>query len=151
MLTGLFFQIDVCLSVQHSARRSLTPARPWCRHDVAARGLLKLGIFVPGSVKGSEDDVVKAIIASGLTTALYPHGVGTSACFYPALQRQLIVLRSGHLLGLDVHDVGGLPEGKSKDPLLRYLRLRVPLEEGFVVTVEPGCARSLLPSSQVSR
>ena len=46
------------------------------RHDVAARGLLKLGIFVPGSVKGSEDDVVAAIIASGLTTAFYPHGVG---------------------------------------------------------------------------
>jgi len=37
-----------------------------------------------------------------------------------------------------VHDVGGLPEGKSTNPLLRYLRLRVPLEEGFVVTVEPG-------------
>ena len=40
---------------------------------------------------------------------------------------------------MDTHDVGGLPEGKSTDPLLRYLRLRVPLEEGFVVTVEPGC------------
>ncbi|KAK4705387.1 Xaa-Pro dipeptidase, partial [Phenoliferia sp. Uapishka_3] len=88
-------------------------------HNVATRGLLKLGIFVPGSVKGSEDEIIAAIIASGLSTAFYPHGVG-------------------HLLGLDVHDVGGLPEGKSKDPLLRYLRLRVPLEAGFVITVEPG-------------
>lgn len=37
-----------------------------------------------------------------------------------------------------MHDVGGLPHGKSTDPLLKYLRLLVPLEEGFVVTVEPG-------------
>lgn len=88
-------------------------------HDVLIRRLLALGLFIPGDVKGSGDEVVKAILASGLSSALYPHGVG-------------------HLLGLDVHDVGGLPEGKSKDPLLRYLRLRVPLEEGFVVTVEPG-------------
>lgn len=34
--------------------------------------------------------------------------------------------------------MGGLPNGKSQDPLLKYLRLRVPLEAGFVVTVEPG-------------
>lgn len=38
-----------------------------------------------------------------------------------------------------MHDVGGLPEGRSSEPVLKYLRLRVPLEEGFVVTVEPGC------------
>jgi len=55
------------------------------------------------------------------------------------VSRLIRILRTGHLLGLDTHDVGGLPEGKSTDPLLRYLRLRVPLEEGFVVTVEPGC------------
>lgn len=29
---------------------------------------------------------------------------------------------------IESHDVGGLPEGKSTNPLLRYLRLRVPLE-----------------------
>lgn len=48
-----------------------------------ARGMLKLGIFVAGPVEGSEDEVVAAIVKSGLTTAFYPHGVG-------------------HLLGLDV-------------------------------------------------
>ena len=88
-------------------------------HDVLIRRLLKLGLFVAGGVQGDEDAVVKAILESGVSAALYPHGVG-------------------HLLGLDVHDVGGLPEGKSTNPLLRYLRLRVLLEEGFVVTVEPG-------------
>ena len=59
------------------------------------------------------------------------------ADFPPAHTRPHAI--AGHLLGLDVHDVGGLPEGRSSEPLLKYLRLRVPLEEGFVVTVEPGC------------
>ncbi|GAA6057129.1 hypothetical protein JCM3770_004836, partial [Rhodotorula araucariae] len=87
-------------------------------HDVLARGFLRLGIF---KVEGaSEEEAVRKLLDEGLTSAFYPHGVG-------------------HLLGLDVHDVGGLPEGRSSDPLLKYLRLRVPLEEGFVVTVEPGC------------
>lgn len=86
-------------------------------HRIVAEGFLTLGIFKGGSQE--------EIVQSGLTTAFYPHGVG-------------------HLLGLDVHDVGGLPEGKSKDPLCKYLRLRVPLEIGFVVTVEPGYVTFLL-------
>jgi Xaa-Pro dipeptidase len=81
---------------------------------------LKLGIFQRKNDSASDDDNVKALVQSGLTSAFYPHGVG-------------------HLLGLDVHDAGGLPNGKSNDPLLKYLRLiGVPLEPGFVVTVEPG-------------
>ncbi|KAL8290036.1 hypothetical protein RQP46_002975 [Phenoliferia psychrophenolica] len=115
---------ELVLKMQEAAFKIIKAGTNWedvqrLMHDVAARGLLALGVFVPGPVQGSEDDVVKAIIASGLTTAFYPHGVG-------------------HLLGLDVHDAGGLPEGKSTDPLLRFLRLRVPLEADFVVTVEPG-------------
>ncbi|CEQ43014.1 SPOSA6832_04896 [Sporobolomyces salmonicolor] len=82
------------------------------RHDVLIRGFLKLGLFTAGSLGASvsQDEVVEKIKASGLSSAFYPHGV-----------------------------VGGLPNGRSSDPLLKYLRLRVPLEEGFVVTVEPGC------------
>jgi Xaa-Pro dipeptidase len=47
----------------------------------------------------------------------------------------------GHLIGLDVHDVGGYPEGveRIKEPAIRYLRMRRKLEKGMVVTVEPGC------------
>lgn len=46
----------------------------------------------------------------------------------------------GHLIGLDVHDVGGYPDGveRIKEPSIKYLRLRRKLEAGFVVTVEPG-------------
>lgn len=111
-------------SPSQAAFEIIKPGCDWERvqllmHDVLIRRLLSLGLFLPGDVNGSENEVVKAILESGLSTAFYPHGVG-------------------HLLGLDVHDVGGLPEGKSTNSLLRYLRLRVPLEEGFVVTVEPG-------------
>ncbi|KAF9294807.1 hypothetical protein BGZ74_011086 [Mortierella antarctica] len=46
----------------------------------------------------------------------------------------------GHMMGLDVHDVGGYPAEveRLQEPGIRYLRMRRPLEVGFVVTVEPG-------------
>jgi Xaa-Pro dipeptidase len=61
---------------------------------------------------------------AGVTRTFLPHGIG-------------------HLLGLEVHDVGGhlasaaggLIERPKEDP---YLRLTRVLEDGFVVTMEPG-------------
>ncbi|TEB18964.1 hypothetical protein C9890_0289 [Perkinsus sp. BL_2016] len=47
----------------------------------------------------------------------------------------------GHMLGLNVHDVGGYLPGDRKNPddiSVRGLRLSRPLLEGFVLTVEPG-------------
>lgn len=63
-------------------------------------------------------------VATGVTSVFLPHGIG-------------------HLLGLEVHDVGGFmssPEGAdiprpAGHPFLRLTRV---LQEGFVVTVEPG-------------
>jgi len=73
-----------------------------------------------GIVKMSEE----AMVEEGVTKPFFPHGIG-------------------HLLGLQVHDVGGFmasqdggvadkPEGH------RYLRLTRPLQAGMVVTIEPG-------------
>ncbi|BGP07054.1 hypothetical protein JCM10049v2_002884 [Rhodotorula toruloides] len=117
---------ETVLAMQEEAFKLIKPGADWeaiqrLMHDVLARRLLRIGIFKAGPLgNASEDEVVAKLISEGLTSAFYPHGVG-------------------HLLGIDVHDVGGLPQGKSTEPLLKYLRLRVPLEEGFVVTVEPGC------------
>lgn len=63
-------------------------------------------------------------IDRGLTSVFYPHGIG-------------------HLLGLQVHDVGGRQRSAAGGEIERpynhpFLRLTRKLEEGFVVTVEPG-------------
>ncbi|HEY5622282.1 MAG TPA: M24 family metallopeptidase, partial [Gammaproteobacteria bacterium] len=64
------------------------------------------------------------IYASGVTTTFLPHGLG-------------------HLLGLQVHDVGGRlagPDGSEHPPSEKHPRLRLtrPLENSIVVTIEPG-------------
>jgi len=61
---------------------------------------------------------------SGVSSVFLPHGIG-------------------HLLGLQVHDVGGLLQSPQGDEIPRppghpYLRLTRVLEPGFVVTMEPG-------------
>jgi Xaa-Pro dipeptidase len=64
------------------------------------------------------------LVASGVTSAFMPHGIG-------------------HLLGVQVHDVGGFMEteaGGTIDPPSGhpYLRLTRVLEEDMVLTIEPG-------------
>ncbi len=73
-----------------------------------------------GVIKVSADEAID----HALTTVFYPHGIG-------------------HLLGLQVHDVGGTqasPDGKQIERPYNhpFLRLTRKLEDGFVVTVEPG-------------
>lgn len=81
-------------------------------HKVAIRGLMKLGVLVDGS----EDEIYE----SGASTAFFPHGLG-------------------HALGLETHDVTvATTAAHVQDRKLEYLRLKNNLEEGMVVTVEPG-------------
>ena len=66
----------------------------------------------------------EAAVASGVSSVFFPHGLG-------------------HPIGLQVHDVGGLlqsPEGGeiARPPGHPFLRLTRRLEEGYVVTMEPG-------------
>ncbi|HEY1491190.1 MAG TPA: Xaa-Pro dipeptidase [Steroidobacteraceae bacterium] len=63
-------------------------------------------------------------VATGVTRVFLPHGIG-------------------HLLGIEVHDVGGFMRSPEGGDVPRpeghpYLRLTRVLEEGFVVTMEPG-------------
>ena len=65
-----------------------------------------------------------SLLATGVTSAFFPHGLG-------------------HLLGVQVHDVGGFMENESGtiiDPPSGhpFLRLTRVLEENMVITIEPG-------------
>lgn len=78
-------------------------------------------------------------IAAGLAQLGYLHGgadelveTGASAIFFPH--------GLGHLVGLGVRDASGYLSGRQRSdhPTLRYLRCDLPLEPGFVTTIEPG-------------
>lgn len=65
-----------------------------------------------------------ALLATGVTSAFFPHGLG-------------------HLLGVQVHDVGGFMENESGNTIdppsgHPFLRLTRVLEEDMVLTIEPG-------------
>ncbi|MGA7539765.1 MAG: Xaa-Pro dipeptidase, partial [Steroidobacteraceae bacterium] len=84
-------------------------------------------------------------VAAGITRIFFPHGLG-------------------HLLGLQVHDVGGFMRSPDGGDIPRpeghpYLRLTRVLEQGFIVTMEPGLyfipqlleeARSAARSSRIN-
>ena len=77
-----------------------------------ARGLVDLGLL-RGDAEGLVERDAQALF--------FPHGLG-------------------HMLGLATHDAGGCLEGRapSDRPTLRYLRADLPLQPGYVVTIEPG-------------
>ncbi|KAG8891623.1 hypothetical protein FRB99_003444 [Tulasnella sp. 403] len=118
---------SLVLKMQNDAIASLKPGIHWdtvhrqC-HVTLVKRFIELGIF-----KGTEEEVLK----SGVSAAFFPHGLG-------------------HSLGLDVHDVPSaskpdakfnmtIPSESAENPkFYTYLRLRLPLEAGMVLTVEPG-------------
>ncbi|WP_196158068.1 Xaa-Pro dipeptidase [Reinekea sp. G2M2-21] len=88
-------------------------------HDMAlqfaAETLQKTGICM----LSTEEQLSKKI-----PQAFFPHGIG-------------------HLLGLQVHDVGGFQESRLGNNIPRpehapFLRLMRPLDDGMIVTIEPG-------------
>ncbi|KAK0186968.1 metallopeptidase family M24-domain-containing protein [Armillaria mellea] len=128
---------ELVLEMQKSAMDIIKPGVHWdavqllC-HRVLVRGFQKLGIFKsPDSPASGSWNAEEAILASGVSSAFFPHGLG-------------------HSLGMDVHDVPSVSKPAVNDTIRKgielghssfydYLRLRLPLEAGMVVTVEPGC------------
>lgn len=110
---------NAVLAARDAVIATAKPGVPWLEmHKLANRvmlGKLKEG----GLLKGDVEDMMTA----GLNGIFQPHGLG-------------------HLIGLDVHDVGAyLPgqPGRPTDKGCTPLRFTRPLEAGMYVTVEPGC------------
>uniref|UniRef100_A0A8B9Q9E7 Xaa-Pro dipeptidase n=1 Tax=Apteryx owenii TaxID=8824 RepID=A0A8B9Q9E7_APTOW len=108
---------EAVLKSSRAVMKAVKPGVAWPdMHRLADRvhleELTRIGIL-----KGNVDDMVKVHLGA----IFMPHGLG-------------------HLLGIDVHDVGGYPEGVERIDLpgLRSLRTARMLEAGMVLTIEPG-------------
>ncbi len=98
---------ELVLAAQYAAIAKVSPQQHWNAPHEAALDVLVQGFIDFGWCKGSKD----AVLESGAYRQFYMH-------------------RTGHWLGLDVHDAG---EYKDKQGDWRML------SPGMVLTVEPGC------------
>lgn len=112
---------EAVAAAQKAVMDAMRPGVMWPdMHRLAERTLLQhlkeIGIL---SADASVDDLMHHRIGA----VFMPHGLG-------------------HLMGLDVHDIGGYARGapeRLKEPGLRSLRTARSLRAGMVLTVEPGC------------
>jgi len=115
---------DIVLNAQQSAVDALKPGKLFKEVHFLACEKLAEGLKQIGLLKGD----MKEAVSLGVHTLFFQCGLG-------------------HMMGLDVHDMENLGEEyvgytdtliKSKEFGLKSLRLGRALEEGFVVTIEPG-------------
>lgn len=101
------------------------PGQTWKEVHINVCKVLAQGLKDLGLMKGNVDDAV----AAGAHALFMPHGLG-------------------HMMGLDVHDMEGLGQvyvgydeetRPSEQFGLASLRMGRSLQEGFVITDEPGC------------
>jgi Xaa-Pro dipeptidase len=108
---------EAVLAANRAVQAAMKPGVPWPdMHRLAERTIAR-HLLAGGLLRGGIEDLMAAYVPS----LFMPHGLG-------------------HLMGLDVHDPGGYPEGvvRSEEPGLRSLRCGRRLEAGMVITVEPG-------------
>lgn len=118
---GLFASlVDGMHALQQELCNAVAPGVDWRELHLQAHRLVARLLRDAGIIRLAPDDA----LASGVSAAFLPHGLG-------------------HLLGVQVHDVGGLRPAAGAEPIPRppghpALRLTRVLEPGMVVTVEPG-------------
>ncbi|RLN20553.1 hypothetical protein BBJ28_00013624 [Nothophytophthora sp. Chile5] len=108
-------------------------------------GVLKAHDAVMAAIKPGVNWVDMHILANRVMTEhMLEHGLLQNGTVDEMMQHEVSSYFTpcglGHLMGLDVHDVGGFPVGhvRSEKKSLRKLRLVRHLEKNMVVTVEPG-------------
>ena len=103
---------ELVLAAQHAAISQVNITSHWNAPHEAALDVLIQGFIDLKLCKGSKD----AVLESGDYRQFYMH-------------------RTGHWLGLDVHDAGEYKATKSKENLANWRML----EPNMTLTVEPGC------------
>lgn len=108
---------EAVLGASRAVMAQVKPGVSWPdMHRLANRKQLE-ALKEIGILKGDVDEMIKVHLGA----VFFPHGLG-------------------HFMGLDVHDVGGYPEGTERidEPGIRSLRTARILEENMVLTIEPG-------------
>eukprot|EP00759_Apiculatamorpha_spiralis_P026152 PhF_6_TR29277/c0_g1_i1/m.42893/K14213/PEPD; Xaa-Pro dipeptidase len=105
------------LDAQRAVMKGMKPGASWVELHKLAMRVATDHLRAANIIKGAWEDLCKAQIPY----IFQPHGMG-------------------HMLGMDVHDVGGIPAGteRPKEDMLKRLRNLRTLESGMVLTVEPG-------------
>ncbi|MHC1703406.1 MAG: aminopeptidase P family protein [Tenuifilaceae bacterium] len=115
---------NIVLAANNRAIELAKPGVPYLNIHLEAAKVIASGLSELGLMKGNINDAV----SNGAHALFMPHGLG-------------------HMLGLDVHDMEDLGENNvGYDDIISrsdqfgtaYLRLGRKLQEGFVITVEPG-------------
>ena len=114
------FQRDlyqIVLAAEQAAIARCVPGAEWKEIHFKAAIELTAGLVELGVMRGSAESLVD----QGAHRLFFPHGIG-------------------HLVGLGVRDASGMLPGRVKDthPSVENLRMDLPLQRGYVTTVEPG-------------
>ncbi|XP_050440557.1 xaa-Pro dipeptidase [Adelges cooleyi] len=110
---------NAVLASNLAVMKAIKPGVCWVEMHTLANKVLLKGLRDIKILQGDVDEMYEA----GLGAVFQPHGLG-------------------HLLGLDVHDVGGYLDGCPERPTmpgLKALRMARKLEAGMAITIEPGC------------
>ncbi len=114
----------IVLEAQLEAIKSIKPGKPYCEIHTLAAIVIAKGLKDLGLMKGNVEEAVN----HGAHALFFPHGIG-------------------HMMGLDVHDMEDIGEDnigydhefkRSEQFGTAYLRMAKRLQEGYVITVEPG-------------
>lgn len=108
---------QLVLDVQERAIRDARPGKEYSELHLEASERIAAGLVDVGLLRGQPADLVE----QDAHALFFPHGLG-------------------HMLGLATHDAGGCLAGRQPSDRfgLKYLRADLPLQPGYVVTIEPG-------------
>ena len=108
---------ECVLAAQRDAIAAVRPGAEYKALHLRAAEIIARGLAGAGVLRGSPSELVER----DAHALFFPHGLG-------------------HMLGLATHDCGGYLAGREPEDRfgLSYLRADLPLEPGYVLTIEPG-------------